>query len=49
MVQHFVSCLNEGRPVGPGLRAGRAVTDVVLAVHESLATGATVRPGAHAA
>ncbi|WP_369201586.1 Gfo/Idh/MocA family protein [Streptomyces sp. PU-14G] len=49
MVQHFVACLNEGRPVGPGLRAGRAVTDVVLAVHESLATGRTVRPATHAA
>lgn len=43
MVQHFVSQLEAGEPVGPGPEVGRAVTDVVLAVHESLETGRTVR------
>lgn len=45
MVQHFVTELEAGRPVGPGLETGRRVTDVVLAVHESLRTGEVVRTG----
>ncbi|GAA2626104.1 Gfo/Idh/MocA family oxidoreductase [Streptomyces axinellae] len=44
MAQHFVAQLEAGEPVGPGPATGRAVTDVVLAVHESLETGRTVAP-----
>ncbi|MGW8378893.1 Gfo/Idh/MocA family oxidoreductase [Streptomyces sp. ODS28] len=42
MVQDFVTRLENGEPVAPGLETGAAVTDVVLAVHRSLETGATV-------
>lgn len=44
MVQHFVTELEAGRrPIGPGPEVGARVTDVVLAVHESLRTGEIVR------
>lgn len=39
MVQEFVSALEDGRPVGPGVRQGVLVTDVVLAIHASLESG----------
>lgn len=39
MVQSFVTRLNAGEPVGPGLEQGALVTDIVLAVLESLRTG----------
>ncbi|WP_030904838.1 Gfo/Idh/MocA family protein [Streptomyces sp. NRRL F-5126] len=46
MVQDFVSRLERGEPVGPGLDEGAAVTDVVVAIHESLESGNTVPVGA---
>lgn len=49
MVQSFVAALAEGRPVGPGLDQGALVTDVVLAVLESLRTGEAVPLAAPAA
>lgn len=50
MVQDFVTRLENGETVGPGIETGAVVTDVVLAIHHSLrtGTGATV-PHHHAA
>ncbi|MDB6427103.1 hypothetical protein [Curtobacterium sp. 20TX0008] len=39
MVQEFITRLDRGEPVGPGIDAGLLVTDVVVAIHESLETG----------
>ncbi|WP_020499416.1 Gfo/Idh/MocA family protein [Sciscionella marina] len=40
MVQSFAARLLDGAPVGPGIADGAMVTDVVLAILESLETGA---------
>ncbi|WP_255954025.1 Gfo/Idh/MocA family protein [Streptomyces odontomachi] len=49
MVQDFVSRLDNGEQVGPGLAQGVLVTDVVVAIHESLDSGDTVKIAAGAA
>ncbi|MCA1223476.1 Gfo/Idh/MocA family protein [Streptomyces sp. 8L] len=45
MVQDFVTRLERGEQVGPGLVEGAAVTDIVVAIHESLESGGTVSVG----